>query len=93
MKRKWLIAFLVAVLGAGLYVGHVLATAASGQTTTTYAKSLFDPVKLRGFQLLPETGTQKNRSHEPKFWSARIRTHNASDLYVVDNKFAPGGTT
>jgi len=93
MKNKWLLVTLVAVLGTGLFAGHVLATGSSGQATTTYAKSLFDPVKLRGFQLLPETDGQKGKWHIPKFWSARIRTHGASDLYVVDNKFAPGGTS
>jgi len=93
MTRKWLAAALIAVLGAGLYVGHVLATPSSGQSTTTYAKSLFEPVKLRGFQLLPDTDSQKGRWHLPNFWSARIRTHGASDIYVVDNKFAPGGTS
>ena len=92
-KNKWLLVMLVAVLGTGLFAGHVLATGSSGQTTTTYAKSLFDPVKLRGFQLLPNDSDKGQRHHIPKFWSALIRTHDASDIYVVDNKFAPGGTT
>jgi quercetin dioxygenase-like cupin family protein len=92
MKKKWLPALLVVALGAGLYGGQVLATPSSGQSTTTYAKSLFDPVKLRGFALLPDTN-EKGKFHRPNFWSARIRTHGASDLYVVDNKFTPGGTS
>ena len=81
-------------MGAGLFVGHVLATPSAGLTTTIYAKSLFDPVKLKGFQLLPNDSDKGKFHHSPKFWSVLIRTHDAStDAYVVDNKIAPGGTT
>jgi quercetin dioxygenase-like cupin family protein len=93
MKRKWTLALLVVVVGAALYGGHVLATPSSGLTTTIYAKSLFDPVNLKGFALLPNTDQQKGRFHWPKYWRARIKTHGLSDVYVVDNKIAPGGTT
>jgi quercetin dioxygenase-like cupin family protein len=92
MKRKWILALLVVVLGAGLYGGHVLATPGSGITTTIYAKSLFDPVKLNGFALLPDS-QQTGKSHSPKHWSVRLKTHGLTDAYVVDNKIAPGGTT
>ena len=93
MKKKLLLTMLVVVMGAGLYVGHVLATPSAGLTTTIYAKSLFDPVKLKGFALLPKTDQQKGKFHWPKFWSVRMRTHGLTDAYVVDNKIAPGGTT
>ena len=89
--KKWVVVALVAVLGAGLYVGHVLATPGSGLTTTIYAKSLFDPVKLKGFAQLPDM--QQRKFHWGNFWKARIKTHGLSDIYVVDNKLTPGGTT
>jgi quercetin dioxygenase-like cupin family protein len=94
MKTKWVLTLLVVVLGAGLYVGQVLATPSSGLTTTILAKSLFDPVNVKGFMLLPDASSQqKGKHHRSKFWRARIKTHGLSDFYVVDNKIAPGGTT
>ena len=93
MKRKWTLTLLVVVMGAGLYVGHVLATPSTGLTTTIYAKSLFDPVKLKGFKLLSDPSDKGRFHHWPKFWSVRMRTHGLTDAYVVDNKIAPGGTT
>ena len=93
MKKKLLLTMLVAVMGAGLYVGHVLATPSAGLTTTIYAKSLFDPVKLKGFALLPKTDQQKGNSALAQVWGVRMRTHGLTDAYVVDNKIAPGRTT
>ena len=29
----------------------------------------------------------------PEHWNAQLKTHGQSDVYVVDNKFAPGGTS
>lgn len=93
MKRKSLLVLLVVALGAGLYGGHVLATPSSGLTSTNYAKSLFNPVKLKGFKLLDSGSQEKGKWHWPKYWSVRLRTHGLTDAYVVDNKIAPGGTT
>jgi quercetin dioxygenase-like cupin family protein len=79
MKLKWTLTLLAAVLGVGLYSGTVLATP-STVTTTILAKSRFADIDL------------KARSADG-LWRSRIRTHGASDLYVVDNKLAPGATT
>ena len=58
------------------------------------AKALFDPVKLKGFKLLPDAVGQ---GQVPPLAQVLARPDQdaraASDLYVVDNKFAPGGTT
>jgi quercetin dioxygenase-like cupin family protein len=91
MKSKWVWALLVVVLGAALYGGKVLATPQSGLTTTIYAKSTFDSLNLRGHALTTVLG--KNGKTHPSLWLARIKTHGLSDVYVVDNKIAPGGTT
>ncbi len=82
MKSKWFLALLVVVLGVAVYAGNVLATPSSGLTTTILAKSLFDPINVSSPLSL---GAIR--------WNATIRTYGQSDVYVVDNKIAPGGTT
>jgi quercetin dioxygenase-like cupin family protein len=81
MKSKWVWALLVVVLGVGLYGGSVLATPSSGLTTTILGKSLFDEIDLKAHTIPAD------------LWQARLKTHGLSDVYVVDNKLAPGGTT
>jgi quercetin dioxygenase-like cupin family protein len=92
MKSKWMWALLAVVMGAGSYAGVVLATPATGQTTTTLAKATVDPLDLTGSA--PTTTVGNNGDvHPDGLWQAWIKTHGASDIYVVDNKFAPGGST
>ncbi len=97
MKRKWILALLVVVLGVGLYGGHVLATPSSGLTTTILGKSLFDPINLRGHAPPAEPCGSKGEKRKHRAhcagWKARIKTRGLSDVYVVNNKIAPGGTT
>jgi hypothetical protein len=77
MKSRWVLALLLAVLGAGVYAGNVLATTSSGLTSTILAKSLFDQFDVNAHTI---------PAHQ---WQARLRTHGQSDVYVVDNKLAP----
>lgn len=81
MKSKWVMAVLVGVLGSAVYAGNVLATPSSGLTTTILARSVFDRFELNGHSVPPGT------------WEARMKTRGLTDVYVVDNKLAPGGTT
>jgi quercetin dioxygenase-like cupin family protein len=92
MKSKWAWALLVIVLGAGVYGGVVLATPATGQTTTTLAKATVGDLDLRG-QALTTTVGRDGKTHPSGVWLAWIKTHSDSDLYVVDNKFAAGGSS
>jgi quercetin dioxygenase-like cupin family protein len=85
MKKRLLLAMLVVCLGAAFYGGTVLATTQSGVSTTIYAKSTFARLNLRGFAFTPGT--------RPPLWLTDISALGASDVYVVDNKIAPGGTT
>jgi len=85
MKKKWVLALLVVVLCVGAYGGTVLATTQSGVSTTIEAKSTFGRLDLRGFAFTPGA--------RPPLWLAHISTFGASDVYVVDNTIAPGGTT
>ena len=91
MKSKWLWALVVVVLGVAVYAGNVLATPSSGLTTTILAKSTFDRLDLSGHALTTAVG--QSGKTRPQLWLAWIKTLGLSDLYVVDNKLAPGGTT
>jgi quercetin dioxygenase-like cupin family protein len=92
MKSKWIWALLAALLGAFVYGGAVLATPSTGLTTTILAKSTFDDLNLRG-QALTTTAGPHGRPIPKSIWLAMLKTHGLSDLYVVDNKLAAGGTT
>jgi len=92
MKTKWMWALLAAALCAVAYVGVVLATPSTGLTTTILAKSTFDDLDLRG-QALATTAGPNGRPIPNGIWLAMLMTHGSSDIYVVDNKLAPGGTT
>ena len=81
MKSTWLWEPLVAALGSGVYAGNVLATPSSGLTTTSLAKSVFDQFKVNAHSI------PADRSQAP------IKTRGQSDVYVVDNKLASGGST
>jgi quercetin dioxygenase-like cupin family protein len=81
MRSTWIRALLVAVLGTGLCAGTVLATTSSGVKTTTLAKSLFDDFDVNAHGIPAD------------LWGAKIKTRGRSDVYVVDNKIAPQGTT
>jgi quercetin dioxygenase-like cupin family protein len=81
MKSKAFLAVLVALLGVGLYVGNILATPPSGLTTSTVARSSFEPLHLRG------------QADPASIWRMRMKTHGLSDFYVIRNTIAPGGTT
>src|SRR5262245_45959329 len=82
MKTKLLLTVLaVSGVVVSVYAGAVLATPAVNVTTATVAKAGFDPVNLRA------------RSAPPPVWKTKIKTRGVSDLYVIDNTIAPGGTT
>jgi quercetin dioxygenase-like cupin family protein len=70
-----------ALIGAARTPEPAQATPSSGVTTTILGKSFFDEINVNA------------RSHQADRWKAQIKTHGRSDVYVVDNKFAPGGTT
>lgn len=81
MKSKWIWALLAVFFGVAVYAGAVLATPQAGVTTSTVAKSLFDEIDLNAHTI------------PANVWQARLKTKGQSDVYVVDNKFGPGGTT
>ncbi|HZP72425.1 MAG TPA: cupin domain-containing protein [Gaiellaceae bacterium] len=83
MTRKRLLAVAtIAALAAAVYAGSVLATLPVGLSTTQLAKATFSGGMVAG----PKTMSSAA-------WAAAFKTTGASDIYVVDNKLAPGGNT
>jgi quercetin dioxygenase-like cupin family protein len=83
-RRAWALVLLLATAGGGLCAANVLATTPTpppGLTTTILAKSTFNELLLTA------------KTQPANLWRAKIKTHGASDLYVVDNKLAPNATT
>jgi quercetin dioxygenase-like cupin family protein len=92
MTGKWIVALTAALLGVAVCVGNVLATSSVGQSTTILAKATVDDLDLSGRQLTTTVGPD-GRAPPNGIWLAWIKAHGSSDLYVVDNKFAPNGGT
>jgi quercetin dioxygenase-like cupin family protein len=80
MKAKWFCAVVAILVGTGAYAGSVLATPQAGVTTTLVGPATFDQFDIHAHSI-------------PARWRARLKTHGRSDVYVADNKFAPGATT
>src|SRR5262249_30734788 len=85
MKTRMILALVIVALGAALYGGTVLATTQAGVATQIYAKATFAHLHPGGFAFTPGA--------RPPLWLARIAALGSTDVYVVDNKIAPGGTT
>jgi len=77
VKIRFVIALLVVVAAMAAYGGTVLATNASGVTSTLFAVGHFDEIQAKTLS---------------SSWQARISTKGESDLYVLENRIAPGGT-
>ena len=84
MKSKWVWTLLAGLLGVAVYAGTVLATPPSGVVTTTIAVGSFDPIDASSKTAID--------GHDSSYWKARISTKGASDLHVLQNTIAPGGT-
>ncbi len=67
----------VGIVGVAVYAGNVLATTPSGVTSTLFAVGQFDEIDAKTLS---------------SSWQARINTKGESDLYVLENRIAPGGT-
>jgi quercetin dioxygenase-like cupin family protein len=77
MRLKLLSALLVVAVGVAVYVGTVPATPPSDVTPT-----IFGVGALARFDTKGKIGG----------WSARMKTTKASDLHVLSNRIAPGGS-
>jgi quercetin dioxygenase-like cupin family protein len=78
MQTRIKLAFLVAIVGVAAYTaGTVLATPPSGVIGTVFAVAQFDEIEAK-------TLSSK--------WQARISTKGETDVHVLENRIAPGGS-
>jgi hypothetical protein len=77
MRSRLAWASLAVVLGTAVYAGAVQATPPSGVTPTIFGVGKFGAIDTKG-----KIGT----------WSAQMKTTGATDIHVLQNRIAPGGT-
>lgn len=80
LRSKWILALALSAVGSAAYAGDVLATPSSGLSTTILAESQFSSFFAEGHAF-------------PPAWGALMTAYGQTDVYVVDNKIDPGGTT
>ena len=78
---------LAALASAGFvtYVSGALATSPQGVTTVLLGTARFDDIDA-------VTRTDVNPGHARDLWKARITTNGATDVHMLQNTIAPGGT-
>jgi quercetin dioxygenase-like cupin family protein len=77
MRSKFVLASSLALVGIAVYAGTVLATPPSGVTPTVFGVG-----KLSSFNTSGTIGA----------WAAKMNIRGASDLHVLSNRIAPGGS-
>ena len=77
IQTRITLALLVVIASVAAYGGTVLATPASGVTSTLFAVGQFGEIKAKTLS---------------SSWQVRIDTKGESDLHVLENRIAPGGT-
>src|SRR5712691_11021926 len=85
MRKRFTLALTAALIAVVAIVGVVLATPISGVTTTTFAVSRFADINAK-------TLTDIDPSANVDYWQARINTKGSTDVYMLENRIAPGGT-
>jgi len=83
--RRLLLALSVALLSAIAVAGFVQATPGTGITSTVFGIGQFDSISAK-------TLTDIDPSSDTEFWQARISTKGATDVHIIENRIAPGGT-
>jgi len=77
MRARLVLASFVVVVGVAVYASTVLATPPTAVTPTIFGVGTIPPVATSG-----RIGA----------WSAKMNIRGASDLHVLSNRIAPGGT-
>ena len=85
MRNRFLIALAAGLLGAISMFGFVQATPGTGFTSTLFAVGRFDDIDAK-------TLTDIDPTADTDYWQARIKAKGSSDLYILENRVAPGGT-
>ena len=85
MRNRIMLAIAAALVCVVAIGGVVLATAPTGVTSTLFAVGRFADIDAR-------TLTDIDPSVDTNFWQARINTKGLSDVYMLENQIAPGGS-
>lgn len=85
MRNRFILALTAALIAVVALVGGVLATPVVGVTTTTFAVGRFATIDAK-------TLTDIDPTASTDFWQARINTKGSTDVYMLENRIAPGGT-
>jgi quercetin dioxygenase-like cupin family protein len=85
MRSRIILALTVTALAVLGTTSFVQATPGSGVTSTLFAVGLFDDIDAT-------TLTDTDPSEATSFWQARIKTKGSTQIYVLENRIAPGGT-
>ena len=88
MKSKWLWALLVGLAGVAVYGGIALATPPSGVTNPPWSPVIGN--FAGGIDATAKTDTDPDNATD--FWQIRISAKGATDVHVLENIIAPGGT-
>jgi len=85
-QTRLLIAVAVALLTTIAVAGFVQATPGSGIVSNVFGVGQFDSINAKAL-------TDVNPNPEvTDFWQARITTKGATDVHIIENRIAPGGT-
>jgi hypothetical protein len=88
MNRRGFLLLLLLITGAAVYGGIALATPPSGVTNPPWS-----PVVGRfesGIDATAKTDVDSGTATD--FWQSRLSVKGATDVYIVENLIAPGGT-
>ena len=85
VRTRILFALGGALLTLAATQAFVLATPGSGVTSTVFAVGQFDDIDAT-------TLTDIDPTDATLFWQARIKTKGSTQIYVLENRIAPGGT-
>jgi quercetin dioxygenase-like cupin family protein len=85
-RRRLALAMAMAVLSAIAVAGFVQATPGAGVTSTVFGIGQFDSINAKA---LTDVDPDPDITD---FWQARITTKGATDVHIIENRIAPGGT-
>jgi quercetin dioxygenase-like cupin family protein len=77
VKTRLVLALLLVVAAVSVYGGTVLATSVRGVTSTVFAVGQFHEIDAKTLS---------------SSWQARINTKGESDVHMLENRIAPGGS-
>ena len=85
LRNRLMLASAAALIVVVALGGIVLATNPSGVMSTTLAVGRFEDINAK-------TKTDIDPGPKHHFWKARIKTNRSTDVWIVENKIAPGGS-